>query len=265
MIWSAAQTAIVKKDLRESMATKGVKAAMLMVPLMMAVILPCLFTVMAYLVPAELGDFEAAIRLMPISLSIEDGTKIAYYYIMNYMMPTFFVIIPVMTASIVGGSSIVGERERHTLATLLYSPMSIRALFTAKVIGALISSMLVTAIAFCGFLAVAIAGSTLVYGGFVLNMGIWLTMLLLIAPSISLVGITLMVLASARANTFQEAQQYAAILVVPTMLLMLLPQATGAFLFNLPQLLLMGGAFLALGLLLMRISAARFSPEKLLK
>lgn len=264
MIWSGAQTAIVKKDMREAMSTKSVKAAMLVVPLMMAMLLPGAFTAIAYLMPSEAGDFDAAMSLMPLDFSLEDGARAVYYYLMNYMMPVFFVIIPVMASSIAGGSSIVGERERRTLATLLYSPLSIHDLFVAKIAGALLTAISVTLVAFAGFLAVAIVGSTLIYGGFVLDAGIWLTIILLIAPSISLVGITLMVLASARAHSFQEAQQYAVILMLPTMLLMMLPQLTGSFLFNVPQLLIMGSALVVLALIMLRLASLRFTAEKLL-
>lgn len=264
MIWSGAQTAIMKKDMREAMSTKSVKVAMLIVPLMMAMVLPGAFTAMAYFVPAGEGDFTAAMNLMPVKFSLEDGTRMVYYYLMNYLMPVFFVIIPVMASSIAGGSSIVGERERKTLATLLFSPLSIHELFAAKVAGALMTALAVTWIAFLGFIAVAIAGSVLIYGGFVLDVGIWLTLLLLIAPAISLVGITLMVLASARAHSFQEAQQYAVLLMLPTMLLMMLPQMSGAFLFNVPQLLIMGGALVVLALVMLRLAARRFTAEKLL-
>ena len=72
-----------------------------------------------------------------------------------------------------------------------------------------------------------------------------------------------MVLASARAHSFQEAQQYAVILMLPTMLLMMLPQLTGSFLFNVPQLLIMGSALVVLALIMLRLASLRFTAEKL--
>lgn len=267
MIISGAQLAIIKKDLRETMATKSAKAAMLIMPVMMAVFLPGVFTALVYLLPGEMGldDVDAMFAMMSVDASVTDAVRLGYYYLMNYMMPMFFVMIPVMTASIVSGSSIIGERERRTLATLLYTPLSIGRLFAAKVLGALAAAMVATLAAFGFYLIVAIAGSALVYGGFVLDAGIWLAMLLVVSPAVSMVGITLMVLASARAHTFQEAQQYAALLMVPTMLLMMLPQMTGIFLFNWPQLLALGAAYLAAGLIMLKLASARFTAEKMLK
>lgn len=267
MMLNGAQLAVIKKDLRETMASKSAKAAMLVLPIMMAMFLPGVFTALTYLAPGEMSsdDFGGMLAMMDVDTTILDAVRMGYYFMMNYMMPMFFVLIPVMTASIVSGSSIVGERERRTLATLLYTPLTVGQMFAAKVLGALAAALFVTLVAFGCYLAVAIVGSVLVYGGFVLNVGIWLTMLLVVAPSVSMVGITLMVLASARAHTFQEAQQYSALLMVPTMLLMMLPQITGLFLFNWPQLLALGMAYLVIGLVLLKLSSARFTAEKLLK
>ena len=43
--------------------------------------------------------------------------------ILNYILPVFFLMIPIMTASIMAASSFVGEKEKHTLETLLYCPL----------------------------------------------------------------------------------------------------------------------------------------------
>ena len=48
------------------------------------------------------------------------------------------------------------------------------------------------------------------------------------------------------------------------MLLMMLPQLTGSFLFNVPQLLIMGGALVVLALIMLRLASLRFTAEKLL-
>ena len=47
----------------------------------------------------------------------------------NSILPVFFLMIPIMTASIMAASSFVGEKERHTLETLLYCPMTLRQIF----------------------------------------------------------------------------------------------------------------------------------------
>lgn len=262
---TGAQIAVIKKDMRESMSNKMVRATLIIVPMMLVLILPITFTALAYFLPEEMNDFAPLLALLPISFSMDEMVQASYYYVMNYLTPMFFLMVPIMTASVAAGSSFIGEKERRTLETLLFSPMTVSQLFNAKVLGAMCVAMLVTGLSFVGYVIVSIVGSALIYNGFVLNVGIWLIIMLLIVPAISLAGVTAIVLASARAKTFQEAQQYAAILIVPVMLLLVLPQVTGVFLFNAPQMLALGIVFLVAALLLTRLASTRFTPEKLLK
>ena len=61
--------------------------------------------------------------------------------LLNYVLPLFFLIIPVMTASVMASASFVGGQEKHTLETLLYGPLSLRQVFRAKVLAAFTLSM----------------------------------------------------------------------------------------------------------------------------
>lgn len=262
---SKAQRAIIKKDMREAMSNKMVKVALIIMPIAMVVFLPVLFTVMGVLAPEELADLAPVLSLLPIPFAVDEIVKGAYYYIMNFMMPMFFLMIPIMAAAVSAGSSFVGEKERMTLETILFSPLTVNQLFAAKVLGALSVALIVTGISFAGYIAIAIVGSVLIYGSFVLSIPIWLVIMCLLVPSISLIGVTVMVLASARAKSFQEAQQYGALLILPIMLFFVLPQVTGLFVYGTGQLALLGAVFLVIALVLTRLASARFTPEKLLK
>lgn len=263
--------AIIKKDFGEAMSSNMTKAALIVVPLIMVLVLPVMMTVMCMVAPGEMGemgemgDFGPMLALLPVQFGLDEAVKAGYYYMMNYLVPAFFLLVPVMAASVAAGSSFAGEKERRTLETLLYCPLTVRQLFQAKVLGSFLLALMVTWIAFVGFLAVAIAGSILVYGGFVLNLGIWAVLLFVIVPAVTLVGITVMVLASAKAKTYQEAQQYAALLIVPVMLVFIVPQIAGLFLYGPLELLGIAVVILAAGFALMRLASRTFTPEKLLR
>jgi ABC-type Na+ efflux pump permease subunit len=230
----------------------------------LVVLLPALFTVLAVWFPDELGDFKTAFALLPVKFSVDEMVKAGYYFVMNYFTPAYFVLVPIMSASVAAASSFVGEKERRTMETLLFSPLKLKDIFLAKIVGAMCVALMITGISFLGFLAIAITGSILVFDGFVLDIAIWASILFLIAPSISLVSVTVMVFASAKAKTFQEAQQYAALMIVPVMLLFMVPQMTGLFLLNAPQMALIGAGLFLAALLLVRLSSAGFTSEKLL-
>ncbi len=260
----SATAAIIRKDFREAMSNNMSKLALILVPLMMVLLFPILITVLSVIAPEEMNDFGPVLNLLPIRFGLDEAVRAGYYYMMNYLMPAFFLLVPIMAAGVAAGSSFAGEKERRTLETLMFCPLTVRQLFQAKVLGSLLLALMVTWLSFFAFLMVAATGSVLVYGAFVLNIGIWAVILLVLVPSVALLGITVMVLASAKAKTFQEAQQYAAVLIVPVMAVFVAPQIGGMFLYGTWQLAAIGLAMLCVGLILMRLAAARFTPEKLL-
>ena len=92
----------------------------------------------------------------------------------------------------------------------------------------------------------------------------WLIILLLIAPSISLMAITLIVRGSAKAQSVEEAQQGAVFLVLP-LILLATGQFMGVLLINVWILLGLGGICALAAVFLLKKSTGRFTYERLLK
>ena len=88
--------------------------------------------------------------------------------------------------------------------------------------------------------------------------------LFMIAPSISLVAITLIVRGSAKAQSVEEAQQSAVFLVLPLILLSA-GQLMGVLLVNVWILLGLGGVCVLAAVFLLKKSMGRFTYEMLLK
>ena len=63
-------------------------------------------------------------------------------------------MIPVMASSVMAASSFVGEKEKHTLETLLYSPLSIKQLFQSKILAGFSVGMMVSYISFAAMMLV---------------------------------------------------------------------------------------------------------------
>ena len=74
--------------------------------------------------------------------------------ILNQIMPSFFLIIPIMTSSVMAASSFVGEKEKHTLETLLYSPLSLGRLFQSKILAGFSVGMMISYSSFAAMLLV---------------------------------------------------------------------------------------------------------------
>ena len=183
--------------------------------------------------------------------------------VLNNVMPAFFLMIPIMASSVMAASSFVGEKEKHSLETLLYSPLSIKQLFQAKILAGLSVGMIVSYVSFAAMLLVLEAEVLFLTGNMLLPSASWLIIMLLIAPAISIAAIAVTVRSSAKAQTVEEAQQRAVFLIFPIIALVI-GQFTGIILINSGLLWGLGIILAVLDALLMRGAAGSFTYEKLL-
>ena len=113
--------AIIRKDLRNITANKNLFLSLLIVPLVFTIIFPSILVCAIHFMPDD-PDIQKMLELLPMSLRSGNMELDLMGMILNYILPVFFLIIPVMAASIMSASAFVGEKEKHTLETLLYCP-----------------------------------------------------------------------------------------------------------------------------------------------
>ena len=256
-----AMSAIIKKDIRGITANRQYFISLLIVPLVFTVFLPSLFIVLIRLSPDD-PDLQQMAALLPSSQG--NMEQLLLELLINSVMPIFFLMIPIMTASIMAASSFVGEKEKHTLETLLYCPLSLRQIFQAKVLAAFFLSMLVSLLSFA-LMALLVGIETTLLLGWTLLPGVsWIVLLLLVSPAISMIAITLIVRGSAKAKSMEESQQKAVFLVFPVIMLAV-GQFSGLMLINAWLLLILGIVCALLAWLLLRKAMGRFSYEQVLK
>lgn len=257
-----AMYAIIKKDFRSVAANRRLFPALLIVPLVLTVILPSIFVFSVHFVPDD-PDIMKLLELIPQTARSENIELTLCGLILNYILPVFFLMIPIMTASIMSATAFVGEKERHTLETLLYCSLTLRQIFQAKVLASFLLSILVSLISFTFMLLVIETELFFLMGGILLPSVNWLIILLLVSPAISLIAVTLIVRGSAKAQTVEESQQAAAFLIVP-LILLVVGQFTGVLLMSVWLLLGLGIFCGILAWLLLQKSMRRFTYEKLL-
>lgn len=258
------QSALIKKDLRAITANKHMITAMLSVPIALTVVLPSIFILLIHFMPEDLSDFDAMLRMLSLDGQLDNLKHTVISLVMNSIMPVFFIIIPIMAASIMAASSFVGEKEKRTLETLLYCPLSLKQIFRAKILASFIMSILVSTLSFLTMTLVTQIEILLTTGSLLLpNIG-WIVMLLLLSPAVSLIGITLIVRGSAKAQTMEESQQRSALLVLPVILLVV-GQFTGLILINVWILLGAGVLLAVIAWLMVSGSFRNLSYEGLLR
>ena len=219
-------TAIMKKDLRSITSNKWMFSTLLVVPITLSVILPTIFILVFHFAPQTGGDFEQLLKLLPAPLTDGDLSQNVIYLLLNYIMSLYFLIIPIMAAAVMSATSFVGEKEKQTLETLLYCPLSLKQIFRAKVLASFLLSMLVSGISFAAMVVVLETETMLITGSFVFPDAKWALILLLVSPAVSLIAITLIVRGSAKSQSVEDAQQRAVFLLLPVILL-LVSQFTG--------------------------------------
>ena len=258
------QLAVIKKDIRGVTLNKQVFAVLLIVPLALTIVLPSIFVLVTAFAPDAASDFQKILDMLPADNGARSQQQRIFGLILNNIMPVFFLMIPIMASSVMAASSFVGEKEKHTLETLLYSPLSLKQMFQAKILAGFSVGMMVSYISFAAMMLVLELEVFLLTGEALLPSSSWLAIMLLIAPAISIIAIAVTVRSSAKAQTIEEAQQRAVFLVFP-ILALLIGQFTGILLISAGLLWGVGAVLAALDVLLMRGAAGSFTYEKLLR
>lgn len=225
-------SAIAKKDLKEVTASKQVTVPMAIVPIVMCVILPAVILLVGLNVGIEamgnMGFLTKLIARYPVPAVFSGTLDRMLYVFLNYTFLPFFMIIPVLVSSIIAANSVVGEKERGTLETLLYTPVTNRELVVAKLLSSFVPAIIVTAAGFVGYFLVSNGIFWACRGMLIIRSVIWIPALLLLAPAVSLLGLSAALLVSMKAKTYMEAQQMSALVVVPFVVL-LYAQVGGLF------------------------------------
>jgi ABC-type Na+ efflux pump permease subunit len=258
---------IVSKDIREVISNKMVLMPMAVVPLLLCVIIPAVLLVLAFSLDVSvITGADLLKRIIPLyhmPAVLENPAERVTYIFLNYTFVPFFMIIPVMVSSIVAANSVVGEKERKTLETLLYTPVTNREFFTAKLLSSFLPAVIIAWVSFILYFLGANAVSLAFRGIIIIRSWIWLPAILLLSPVVALLGLTVTLFISIKAKTYMEAQQLSALVVIPFLILIGV-QLAGVVVFNpLYVVLLTAGILLITYLAIVKLGP-RFSRERVI-
>lgn len=257
------QLVLIKKDVRGVIANKRVLASLLIVPLVLTIVLPSVFVIGSVLEPETISDFQILLDMLP-NTSGKTEQELILGLVINKIMPIFFLMIPIMTSSVMAASSFVGEKEKQTLETLLYSPLSLKQVFQAKILAAFFIGFMISFISFVAMMLVVEIEIFVLTGAILIPDFTWLIIMLLVSPAISLAGIAITVKGSAKAQTIEESQQRAVFLVFP-LIALAVGQFSGIILLNSWLMIVFGAVLAVVDFVIMRGAARNFTYEKILK
>ncbi|MEH7443840.1 ABC transporter permease subunit [Bacillus sp. JJ1122] len=253
---------IASKDIKAITSSVQVWLGLILLPVIFSVILPLAFILVIKYLPLTSPEFTDMVDNVLKGLqdtkagefisSLPSMKHQIIFVVINYMFGSIFLLIPTLNAMMIALHSFVGEKERRTMETLLFSPITVKDLFLGKVLSAFIPAIGITLISFVLFGMITISLTYNMFGFLIFPNANWLILILWIVPMITIMTILVNVFVSARAKGFQEAQQMGGLLILPIMGLFV-GQATGFLVMNPVVLSLIGLILFIINLVLLKI------------
>lgn len=246
--------ALARRDQRLVSRSSAVVIPIVVVPLVLLVGIPLLFSAMVRFGGAAAGftaDLTTLLARMPESVLAKMAglgpSEQMLVLVLTYLMAPLLLILPLMVASVIAADSFAGEKERKTLEALLYTPSSDGELFAAKLV---VSMLPAVAVSWGGLLVYSVVVDAVTWPylhRLVLPDPLWLVLGLWLTPGVAGLGLAVTVVVSARVKSFQEAYQLGGVVVLPVVAL-LAGEAAGVITLSV-------GAAVAAGVVLMLLDA----------
>jgi ABC-2 type transport system permease protein len=264
---------IAVKDLKEVAQNRAAWIPAVVIPLTLLALLPLVvilapryLNISATPLLSEAGPVGMMMRNAPgLTTELAGLSQDQTWVVMmtGYLLAPFILIMPLMFSTIIGAESFVGEKERKTVEALIHSPISDGELFVGKTLASVLPAVVLTWVSFLVYGVVVNVASFEVMGRVWFPPPTWWPLVLWVAPAVATLGMAVTVLISTRVNTFMEAYQMSASLVV-VVLALVVGQVTGILYLSVGMALAIGGVTWLTDAVLIRIGIRSFRREKLL-
>ena len=257
---------IVRRDLTVVARSRAVSLPILLTPILVYVVLPAGVGLIAASVDTRPQEFREILAIMPPPFRREvaglgpSGQFLVWAF--EYAFASLFLLVPLMTSTVIAADSFAGERERKTLEALVYTPVSDRDLYLAKVAAPWLAAMAVAVGGYLAYVVVANAVAAGLVGRPVVLTARWLVVLAWLTPAIAAAAVGALVLVSARVRGFQEAYQVGGLVVLPLVAL-LVSQLTGALYLEVGLIVAIGAIVWLVAAVVLRLGYASFRRERL--
>jgi ABC-2 type transport system permease protein len=173
-----------------------------------------------------------------------------------------FLLTPITGAMSLAAHAVVGEKQARTLEPLLATPVTTGELLVAKVLGAFLPTMAISAVGLALYFGVL---PLVAEPGVMSAMLSARTLLLVVVvgPMAALVALQAAMIVSSRVNDARTAQQFGVLIIIPLMVV-LVGQFTGSLWLSAAALGMIGLGLCGLWMLLTALSIVMFERESIL-
>jgi ABC-2 type transport system permease protein len=221
----------------------------------------------AVLIPAATGhrldedpDLVKVSRVAVPHEQLPAESQIQVFLFQQFLL--VFLLIPITGAMALAAHAVVGEKQARTLEPLLATPITTTELLIAKVLGAVVPTLAISGVGLVLFFGcIAWLGAPGVFGAMLSPRTAILVGL--VGPAAALVSVQAAVLISSRVNDARTAQQFAVLIVVPLMVI-LVAQFTGTLWLSTRALALVAVGLCGVWIVLMLASVRLFDRETIL-
>lgn len=259
--------AVLRKESQEILKSRGLMLAIFLPPLVITII-PLIVVVFLGRAIGEdpssarnAGDLAQMIQQMPELRSWTVAEATVFIILQQFL--TFFLMMPLIIPMSIAAQSIVGEKQSKSLEPLLATPITTTELLFAKAVAAVIPAVLATWAAFLIFLGVGRLFITSERVFLALLNPKWLIAMVILAPLLSLLSVSIAVIISSRVNDTRAVQQIGGFIVMPIVVLGI-AQTTGLILLNAATFIIGAVVVAALDILILRIGVRLFQRERIL-
>ena len=264
---------IVVKDLKEVRQNRAAWIPAIIIPLVFVILIPLLIILvpslfglsMTFLVSdsGPVGMMRAKIPELASRLAGLDELQTWVVLMTGYLFAPFMLVMPLMLSTIVGAESFVGEKERKTIEALIYTPATDGELFVGKMLASVAPAVAVAWLSFLVYGVVVNAAAWPVMGRIWFPPVTWWPLMVWVTLAIATLGMAVTVLISARVNTFMEAYQMSASLVV-LVLALVAGQVTGVLYLSVGMALAVGALLWVVDAVLIWLGIGNLRRETLL-
>lgn len=255
--------AILSKELLDLRRNPATLLPVLLVTLLSFVLPVLVIVVIPAVTGRALGDDA---DLAKVSAVVGDGGglsrngRVQLFLFQQFLM--LFLLTPITGAMALAAHAVVGEKQARTLEPLLATPITTVELTVAKVLGAALPTMAISAGGlglYCA--AVALAAEPGVPRA--MASARTLVVILLVGPAAALVALQAAIVISSRVNDARTAQQFGVLIILPLMGV-LVAQFSGSLWLSTTALGLIGLGLCGVWILLVLLSVAVFDREAIL-
>jgi ABC-type Na+ efflux pump permease subunit len=252
--------------MRETFSTAQLVMPLIMVPLVVVVGYPTVFLLALSITPGAMDGLQGffpsfATTAIPYIPYLSSAGRAAYIGTV-YLFAGFFLLVPVMVSTVIAANSFAGEKERRTLEGLLYTPVSDGELVVGKIAASFLPAVGFAWICFAIYTVIVDTLGAPLVGEIFFPTANWWVLMLLFVPAVSLLVISLVVLVSAKARGFQEANAIGGSIVLP-LIGVVAAQASGLLVLSAELIALAAAVFAVFDVLLLAVIVRSFKRSRI--